>query len=125
MAYTEFRKSYGDFEIVIPAVDFSGLNIETALAAAEVFNNYLRDPYFAWYVCFYLRDSLPYRIYGPIRECIQNMKAVVDQKGLEEMIKQEMKCEIPNFHPRTTPGRVLRNEWCRHMAAEIKREFGL
>lgn len=25
MAYTEFRKSYGDFEIIIPAVDFSRL----------------------------------------------------------------------------------------------------
>ena len=37
MAYTEFRKSYGDFEIVIPAIDFSKLNNDEAHEGSRSF----------------------------------------------------------------------------------------
>lgn len=42
MAYTTFRKSYGDFEVVIPAVDFSPLAIGEAYNAARAWLG-LRD----------------------------------------------------------------------------------
>ena len=65
MAYTEFRKSYGDFEIVIPAIDFSKLNSDEAQKTIEILRRYERN------------------------------------------------------------SKILRKEWCNHMANEIEREhFG-
>lgn len=96
MAYTEFRKSYGDFEVVIPAVDFSELIPEYALRVAEALSNY--------------KLNWVYHLGGV---------------SLEEIIyKQHPRFEI-SFDPYAPTGQILRQEWCKHMANEIKREFGL
>ena len=40
MAYTEFRKSYGDFEIVIAPVDFSKLTKSEARLIVDALQEY-------------------------------------------------------------------------------------
>ena len=120
MAYTEFRKSCGDFEIIIPAVDFSKLTPKNAARVANTLHDYKSG-----WVCLYLEHT--HKLYGAA-ECIAN---AFGQAGyymgvcLEDIIyKQHPRFEI-SFDPYNPPGNVLRQEWCKHMAAEIKREFGL
>ena len=40
MSYTDFRKSYGDFEVVIPAIDFSSLSRVDATKAVHALRSY-------------------------------------------------------------------------------------
>ena len=121
MDYTEFRKSYGDFEIVIPAIDFSMLNAYEAIDIVFALNEY--NPYSRWaYVCNHL---MQYGNHGnTATNCICD---TIDQEGmgLEYFIQESMNDTEPMFHPIRAAGRVLRIEWCKHMAKEIEREFGL
>lgn len=119
MAYTEFRKSYGDFEIVIPAVDFSRLTTEEAKATTQAFQAYIEEP--IGFVCHHLERNA----YMASVHCIRDTNSVIDYHGIHRYIARQMQCDIPSFWPNNTAGQVLRQEWCKHMATEIKREFGL
>jgi hypothetical protein len=131
MAYTEFRKSYGDFEIVIPAIDFSELSGFDATTIADVVltlqcYKYVQETFNWSYVCNHLT------IYGEqgwtAAKCICQ---TIDREyeGLEHFIADSMGDAIEEadilFAPYSQIGRVLRIEWCKHMAKEIEREFGL
>lgn len=120
MAYTEFRKSYGDFEIVIPAIDFSELNSDEAQKTIEILRRYERN-----YVCMNLHlmnDQVKARVAIEI-------KIDRDYEGLEHYIADVVgdaveECDIC-FNPYNLAGKILRKEWCNHMANEIEREhFG-
>ena len=120
MAYTEFRKSYGDFEIVIPAIDFSELNKDEAEKTIEILRRYERN-----YVCMNLH---PMNDQEKARVAIE-IKIDRDCEGLEHYIADVMgdaveECDI-YFSPHNLAGKILRKEWCNHMANEIEREhFG-
>lgn len=119
MAYTEFRKSYGDFEIVIPAIDFSELNNDEAEETIEILRKYEGG-----YVCLWLGN-------GKARDAIEAEIGRCDW-GLQEylwktMDKKNMRKPffMRTFEPYNLGGIELRKEWCNHMANEIEREhFG-
>lgn len=120
MAYTEFRKSYGDFEIVIPAIDFSELNGDEAEKTIEILRTYKES-----YVCSNLHpanDQLKARnaIEAKIdRNCEELEYYIADVMG--DAIEE---CDI-YFDPYNPAGNILRKAWCNHMANEIEREhFG-
>ena len=122
MAYTEFRKSYGDFEIVIPAIDFSALNGDQAIEAVNALRGYELPWNMDNWVCNHLKVNELWDAARCIREAIDPLN-----RGLEGFIFESMKWKSMQvlFQPSTTAGRVLRIEWCKHMAKEIEREFGL
>ena len=124
MAYTEFRKSYGDFEIVIPAIDFSELVNSEAIDTIMAFNAYGQPSTFGEWVCHYLDRNTGVRTSEVISKTIDP-----HHKGLENFIQNSMNGIVvypkTAFNPYNPPGRVLRIEWCKHMAKEIKREFDL
>lgn len=115
MPYTEFRKSYGDFEVVIPAIDFSRLSKDDAHHTIIDLRNYGHDNK---YVCHAVR-----------RGASEIIGDAIDPKelGLQHVIADSFENYIPSslFHPCTTAGNQLRIEWCKHMANEIEREFKL
>ena len=123
MPYTEFRKSYGDFEVVIPAVNFSSLTRDEARLTVMALNCYNKH-----FVCLTLQQRHAYRA----RSLINNM---IDQtseglcKSIGTLIEQQLNSHddetIPFFSSLSSPGIALRKEWCNHMAAEIEREFKL
>ena len=116
MSYTEFRKSYGDFEIVIPAVDFSALSRIDALCAVQTLRHYEYGN-----VCRHLE-----------RWGLENAEKRIDEMltkhtggrfaTIESLIIRQFK--IPQFNSSYQSGITLRKEWCKHMAKEIEREFG-
>lgn len=120
MAYTKFRKSYGDFEIVIPAIDFSELTGNEAEKTIEILRGHING-----YVCINLH---PENDQLKARNAIE-AKIDRDCKGLEHYIADVMgdaveECDI-YFDPYNLAGEILRKEWCNHMANEIEREhFG-
>ena len=133
MAYTEFRKSYGDFEIVIPAIDFSRLKDFDAAAVADVvfalheYNQYTWSEYWGQrYVCNHLRQ---YGFQGELAAYCICQRIDRYNHGLEHYIDDVMGFAIEeadiHFRPQYAAGTVLRTEWCKHMAKEIEREFGL
>ena len=115
MPYTEFRKSYGDFEVVIPAIDFSRLCKEEARHTIIDLRNYGHD---RKYVCRAVR----YAASKIIGDAIDPNK-----RGLQRFIADSFGGYIPIrlFDPYTTAGDRLRIEWCKHMANEIEREHGV
>lgn len=120
MAYTEFRKSYGDFEIVIPAIDFSELTGDEAEKTIKVLRNYEDD-----YVCLNLDD---YCYQRKARDAIE-AKIGNYEWGLQEYLFKNLWNRAPfqmlTFDPFMPAGIVLRKAWCNHMANEIEREhFG-
>lgn len=123
MAYTKFHKNYGDFEIVIPAIDFSELNDDEAKETIEVLRSYEND-----YVCLNLDDHCHQR---KARDAIE-AKIGKHDWGLQEYLWENMgKINWPaplimhSFGPFQLAGTTLRKEWCNHMANEIEREhFG-
>ena len=122
MAYTEFRKSYGDFEIVIPAIDFSELNNDEAEKTIEILRRYERN-----YVCMNLH---PMNDQEKARDAIDiKIDRDRDCEGLEHYIADVMGDAVEGCHiyfdPYNLAGKILRKEWCNHMANEIEREhFG-
>ena len=120
MSYTEFRKSYGDFEIVIPAVDFSALSRIDALCAVQTLRHYEYGN-----VCRHLE-----------RWGLENAEKLIDEmltkhtgdrfSTIEGLIVRQFKHDknMPPFNSRYQSGITLRKEWCEHMAKEIEREFG-
>ena len=115
MPYTEFRKSYGDFEVVIPAIDFSRLCKEEARHTIIDLRNYGHG---YTYVCPAVGCAAS-RIIGDAidpNEC-----------GLQRFIANSFGGYVCTslFNPYTTAGKLLRIEWCKHMANEIEREFKL
>lgn len=123
MAYTEFRKSYGDFEIVIPAIDFSELNDDAAKRTIKVLRKYEGG-----YVCLSLVNLNDNR---KARDAIET-KIGKYNWGLQEYLWEntsdtnwEAPFEMKSFNPGEHAGHLLRIEWCKHMAKEIKREFDL
>ena len=102
MPYTDFRKSYGDFEVVIPAVDFSLLSRLDAIHAIRMLRQYRSG-----HVSHYMMDcGLNYH---PLN-CV--------------IIRQFYGGDMPSFSIYHQSGIVLRKAWCEHMAKEIEREFG-
>lgn len=129
MAYTEFRKSCGDFEVVIPAVDFSKLpNNHTQL---QQLVQALLD-YKTGFVCIRIkhRASCALSIAAAAAECISeavpdHIGGTVDSSFAVGWNKKELNYHTPFFGSLTIAGQVLRQEWCEHMAREIEREYGL
>ena len=102
MPYTEFRKSYGDFEIVIPAVDFSLLSRLDAFYAVQMLRQYRSG-----YVSHYMMDCG--LNYPPLNRVV---------------IRQFYNDGTPSFSIYHQSGIALRKAWCEHMANEIEHEFG-
>jgi len=114
MPYTEFRKSYGDFEVVISAIDFSRLSKDDARRAIIELRNYGHDDK---YVCHAVRYAA-----NKIIDAIDP-----NERGLQHFIANSFGGYVctKSFDPYTTAGNRLRIEWCKHMANEIEREFKL
>ena len=115
MPYTEFRKSYGDFEVVIPAINFSSLSKDDARHTIIDLRNYGHG---YTYVCHAVRCAASLIIGDAIDPT---------QRGLHQFIADSFGGYVCTslFDPYTTAGNRLRIEWCKHMANEIEREFGL
>ena len=121
MSYTEFRKSYGDFEVVIPAIDFSSLSRVDAADAVHALRSYENG-----YVCnnmnYYHAHYAASLIGNMIAEhtdlrCITIGSLIDYQLGHDD--------NLPFFSVYMQSAIVLRKAWCEHMANEIEREFGL
>ena len=123
MPYTEFRKSYGDFEVVIPTVDFSSLTIEEATKTAKALRSYEHS-----FVCETLEKKEAHAAVILINKMIQTATDGMCQTiGLLieyqlDAFKDEL---VPFFSNKSQHGNMLRKAWCNHMAAEIEREFAL
>ena len=122
MPYTDFRKSYGDFEVVIPAVDFSHLTLNSAVATVKALRAYKHG-----FVC----DHLGEHHQTDARKCIGKMLIRMNHCTLGGFITTLFNSEegeedesIPFFGARNQAGITLRKAWCEHMANEIEREFG-
>ena len=115
MPYTEFRKSYGDFEVVIPAINFSSLSKDEVRHTIIDLRNYGHG---RKYVCHAVRDAAN-KIIGDAID--------PSHLGLQQFIADSFGSYISSslFNPYTTAGNRLRIEWCKHMANEIEREFKL
>lgn len=131
MAYTEFRKSYGDFEVVIPAVDFSILSKEEAKATATRLRTFTTG-----FVCHHL-GKLAYR--GELHSVLLQKKAVsliddmlinsggcqLGEGHLSLLVRNSLNLDDNYFRAFHADGDELRKAWCDHMASEIEREFNL
>ena len=123
MPYTEFRKSYGDFEVVIPTVNFSSLTIEEATKTAKAFRSYEHS-----FVCETLERKEAYAAVILINKMIQTAT-----DGMCQTIGMLIEYQLDAFEDELVPffsserqhGTMLRKAWCDHMAAEIEREFSL
>lgn len=115
MPYTEFRKSYGDFEVVIPAINFSNLSKDDARHTIINLRNYGHG---CKYVCYAVGCEASLIIGDAIDP---------NQYGLHHFIADSFGGYVCTslFNPYTTAGKLLRIEWCKHMANEIEREFKL
>ena len=120
MSYTEFRKSYGDFEIVIPAVDFSGLSRIDALWAVQTLRHYEYGN-----VCRHLErwglENAEKRIDEMLTKHTGDRFSPIESLIIRQFMHDK---NIPSFNSRYQSGITLRKEWCKHMAKEIEREFG-
>ena len=123
MPYTEFRKSYGDFEVVIPTVDFSSLTIEEATKTAKALRSYEHS-----FVCETLERKEAHAAVILINKMIQTATDGM-YRAIGLLIEYQLDAEedetIPFFGTGSQHGNMLRKDWCHHMAAEIEREFAL
>lgn len=122
MPYTEFRKSYSDFEVVIPPIDFSSLTIEEATKTAKALRSYERN-----FVCQTLVRKEAYAAVSLINKMIHTATNGMG-KTIGQLIKYQLdafkKEIVPLFRVGSQHGNMLRKAWCDHMANEIEREFG-
>ena len=123
MPYTDFRKSYGDFEVVIPAVDFNWLTHKSAMDTIKALRTYENG-----FVCVHLHGNDQ----TDACKCIGKMLTRMNQRILGAFVtasfisKEREKDEsIPFFAPTNQAGITLRKAWCNHMANDIEREFKL
>ena len=124
MPYTEFRKSYGDIEVVIPPVDFSSLTRDEAVSTARRLRAYV-----AGYVCHHL-TAAPAKGKQQAAELIQDMLLANGGNGdgephLGVLIRNANGLGDAYFRVDDGDGILVRKDWCHHMAAEIEREFAL
>ena len=121
MPYTEFRKSYGDFEVVIPAIDFSSLSSNEALVTKLDLKQYHLNYRFELgigYVCY----SVPCKAGRIISNTIDPRLYGLERFIVDSLMDDDFR-EL--FKPYTPAGKLLRIEWCKHMANEIEREHGV
>ena len=121
MPYTEFRKSYGDFEVVIPAIDFSSLSRANAADAVHALRSYE-----AKHVCSHVVRCKASNVANLIDNMIREHGGV-SCETIGNLIDRQFgfNKNIPFFSIYHQSGIVLRKAWCEHMAKEIEREFGL
>ena len=121
MPYTDFRKSYGDFEVVIPAIDFSSLSQAKAADAAHALRSY-ENGYVCDHMARWKASNVANLIDNMIKEHVR-----VGGKTIGNLIDRQFgfNKNIPFFSIYHQSGIVLRKAWCEHMAKEIEREFGL
>ena len=124
MPYTEFRESYGDIEVVIPAVDFSSLTKDEAVATARCLRAYVQG-----FVCLHL-TSAPVDGKQRATKLVQSM--LIANNGCESgeshlgvLIRNANGLDDSYFRVCQEDGIRVRKDWCHHMAAEIEREFAL
>ena len=124
MPYTEFRKSYNNIEVVIPAVDFSSLTRDEAVSTAKRLRAYV-----AGFVCHHL-TSAPADGKHRAKKLVQAM--LLDNGGnqcgephLGVLIRNVNSLGGSYFRVDNGDGILVRKDWCHHMAAEIEREFSL
>lgn len=124
MPYTEFRKSYDYFEVVIPPVDFSSLTRDEAVSTAKRLRTYVTG-----FVCHHL-TAAPSTSKQKAKRLIQAM--LLANNGFEcgephlgVLIRKANSLGDSYFRAYEEDGIVLRKAWCNHMAAEIEREFSL
>lgn len=121
MPYTEFRKSYGDFEIVIPPVDFSSLTKDEASHTVNAMRSYESS-----FVCLHLEKERALKAKHKINYMLTQHSA----STIGGLVVWQLNPEYDNdgvsfFGSMSSPGIVLRKAWCDHMANEIEREFAL
>lgn len=122
MAYTKFRKSYGDFEVVIPPVKFR----LPAEYTAHVVNE-LRS-YEIGFVCHHLGGHVGGTSAAfSITKMIERWQPPSAALGcaINRSFGDEENEFVPCFHSRSPAGVALRKAWCEHLAREIEREYGL
>ena len=121
MPYTDFRKSYGDFEVVIPLIDFSSLTRADATKAVRALRSYEGGyvcEHVDWYDAHIVAKLIDHMLkdYNPAL-CNTIGRLIEHQFGHNE--------NIPLFTIYRQSGITIRKAWCEHMANEIEREFGL
>ena len=121
MPYTEFRKSYGDFEVVIPAIDFSSLSRVDAADAVHALRSYENG-----YVCITMARWKAHNVASLINNMITGHGGM-SRETIGNFINRKFGFDddIPFFSVYRPSGIILRKAWCEHMANEIEREFGL
>ena len=122
MAYTAFRKSYGDFEVVIPPVKFR-MAPEYAADVVKELRSYVIG-----FVCNHLGGyvggaSAAFYINKMISRW-QSPSAALGS-AIERSFGDEENEFVPYFSSRMPVGIALRKAWCEHLAREIEREYGL
>lgn len=120
MAYTAFRKSYGDFEVVIPPVDFSTLTIDEAAATVRRLKTYEDG-----FVCHHL---LPLRQTQAATIPIENMlksHAGSECASVAQLVRRKLELNNSYFLVYNNDAIALRKAWCEHLAREIELEYGL
>ena len=121
MPYTDFRKSYGDFEVTIPAIDFSALSRLDAIHAVRALRRYEYG-----HVCLHLElYDLEYA--ASLIDEMLTKHTGVRYHTINSLIFRQFHYDddIPSFRICHQSGVTLRRSWCEHMANEIEREFGL
>ena len=124
MPYTEFRKSYNDIEVVIPAVDFSSLTRNEAVATARRLRVYVQG-----FVCHHLTAD-PAEGKHQAAKLIQSMLLANNgcefgEPHLGILIRNANGLGYSYFRVDKEDGILVRKDWCNHMATEIEREFAL
>ena len=121
MPYTDFRKSYGDFEVVISAIDFSSLSQAKAADAVHALRSYENG-----YVCNHMNCYYAHYVSNLIDNMIAE-HADLSCATIGSLIAYQLGYDdnVPFFSVYMQSGITLRKAWCEHMANEIEREFGL
>ena len=124
MPYTEFRKFYGDIEVVIPPVDFSSLCRDKAVSTAKRLRTYVTG-----FVCHHL-TAAPTKGKQQAAQLIQAMLLAnggnqCGEPHLGVLIRKANGLDDSYFRANNEDGILVRKDWCHHMAAEIEREFAL
>ena len=121
MTYTEFRKFYGDFEIVIPAINFSSLARLDAIHAVTALRHYEYG-----HVCSHL-DRWGLEHAADLIDEMLTEHTRARYHTLNSLIVRQFHYDdnMPSFRICHQSGITLRKAWCEHMANEIEREFGL
>ena len=122
MAYTEFRKSYGDFEIVIAPVDFSCLTeVEARLTVTAL------QKYESGYVCNNLERYWLHAATDCIGRMLESCYKRSSIGGVVVYTHPWLYDEegYPYFNFDAPSGIAFRKAWVKHLVSDIMREHGL